>query len=152
MLPRYHIIYGFFFSLLLLLLFPQLSPLDGLIILLSTILIDFDHYLVGVFRNKNLSLSKAFKMFDYMREHYGLNHRRDIKTPIMFLHLGEVQLLLLFLSFFYTPLFLVLIGFLFHLLLDFIEAVRLGVIPQRDYFLIQRVIRKLFFVDNYKYI
>ena len=63
MLPRWHIIFGFLFILLVWQLFPEISFFYLGLILFGAIFIDFDHYAYYVYKKKNLSLKKAYNWF-----------------------------------------------------------------------------------------
>ncbi len=152
MLPKYHLLYGFIFCLVLLILFPQITLFGAVIMLLSTVLIDVDHYLSYLFLQNDFSLRNAIKHFNNIRRKYGFTKMKSIKSPLMVLHAGETIILLALLSLNYLFFLYILIGFLFHIFLDFIDMYRLGVLNQRDYFIIQRIIRKNFLIDNYKYV
>ncbi len=153
MLPKYHLIYGFIFSLLLLAIFPSIGLTGALIILASTFFIDGDHYLVYVFRKKDISLKNALKYYMNIRRKYGLTGIKGVKMPILYFHIGEAIIITAVLALKYKIFIWILIGFLFHIFLDFIDMKRLGVLEQRDYFALQRFVRKnLSNNDKYKYI
>ncbi|MDP2673070.1 MAG: hypothetical protein Q8O84_04625, partial [Nanoarchaeota archaeon] len=60
MLPKYHVLFGFLFSLILFLIFPFIGLSGFLIIFISSVLIDIDHYLFYVFKNRIFSINKAY--------------------------------------------------------------------------------------------
>ncbi|MBU1136564.1 MAG: hypothetical protein ABIG37_01670 [Nanoarchaeota archaeon] len=62
MLPKHHILLGALFSFTIFLIFPEIK-FYTFVIFLSSFLIDFDHYLVYVFRKKDFNLKKANKYF-----------------------------------------------------------------------------------------
>jgi len=125
MFPKYHIIAGAIFSFILYLVFPvAFNPVNALIVFLSSFLIDVDHYLYYVYKKKDWSLKKSVKWFVIRRKEYKLlsfKQKGKFLSPILIFH-GIESIILLFLFSFYSKIFLfVLIGFLFHLVLDFIE-------------------------------
>lgn len=107
----YHIIIGLIISLLL---YP-IYGIKVLIIFISNLLIDADHYLWYVFRIKNLNLFKAFKFFKNrkLREKY--------KNILHIFHTIEILIIIIILSFYSEIFFLVLIGVIIHLILDVID-------------------------------
>ena len=109
MLPKTHIILGAIFSAIILLIF-QITIIESILIFLASFLIDVDHYLFYVFREKNYSLKKAYTWHGAMEK----NHR-----PIMHIfHSIEFLILLGILSFFWKDFLFILIGILFHSALD----------------------------------
>src|SRR3989344_6581398 len=132
MLPKYHIIFGFLFSLILWIIFPSISILGALIIFFSSFLIDVDHYLFYVFKNKIFSIKKAYNYFFELRKKAmtkSLKEKRiKIANPLMYLFHGiEVLLILFLLGFFINKIFLfIFIGFSFHLFLDLVEIIYYG--------------------------
>ena len=132
MLPKYHIILGFLFSLILWIIFPSISILGALIIFFSSFLIDVDHYLFYVFKNKIFSIKKAYNYFFELRKKAmtkSLKEKRiKIANPLMYLFHGiEVLLILFLLGFFINKIFLfIFIGFNFHLFLDIVEQIYYG--------------------------
>jgi len=122
MYPRQHIILGFIFSAIIFFIFPSIKPIGFLIIFLSSVLIDVDHYLYYVYKKKDWSLSKAYEWFVRVGEKerkLSRKERNKHKNCFMFLHGIEILTLLYILgAFFHTYFFYVLIGFAFHLFLD----------------------------------
>lgn len=133
MYPKTHIMLGVIFIVILYFLFPKIGIPGLFIIFLSSILIDVDHYLAFVIREKNLSLIKAYNWtIEKMnrKEYLGFH----------FLHTIEVHILVVILTFFWHIFFFVFIGFLFHSITDFIK-----IRPERrEYFLTRWMIKKYF--------
>ncbi len=126
MYPKTHITLGFFFSLILLILFPDSIGLKGAVIIwLASFLIDVDHYLYYVYKRKDISLNKAFKWFSTKTQkfrHLSRNERRKkAKAAPCLLHGIEPMILLILLSFPFPILIFVIIGFIFHEILDAIS-------------------------------
>ena len=132
MLPKYHIVLGFLFSLILWTIFPFINILEASIIFFSSFLIDVDHYLFYVFKNKIFSINKAYNYFFELRKKAmtkSLKEKRiKIANPLMYLFHGiEVLLILFLLGFFINKIFLfIFIGFNFHLFLDIVEQIYYG--------------------------
>lgn len=124
MYPKHHIIFGFIFSVILFLLFPQIEWVGFLLIFSSSILIDVDHYLYYVYKKKDLNLINAHKWFiEHEKKFFFLSRkeRADFYSAFSFLHGIEILLFLLLLSIFSKYFFFIFIGFAFHLLLDIVD-------------------------------
>jgi len=125
MLPKYHILLGFFFALFLFIIFPKIEVVGFLIIFLSSFLIDIDHYIYYVFKKRDLSLSRAYKWFIQKRKKYlvlSRKKRNEVYLEIHFLHGVEILIMLFLLGLFVCKYFFyILIGFAFHLFLDIIH-------------------------------
>ncbi|MDD5193719.1 MAG: hypothetical protein PHF67_03985 [Candidatus Nanoarchaeia archaeon] len=127
MLPKWHILTGVIFSILVYLLF-HLTPLQTTIIFLSSILIDFDHYLYYAFKKKDFNPINAYHWLVKRRKEWiglSVNEREQYKKRIFIFHGIEFWILLLALSLVYNPLFFVLAGIFFHMLFDYIELIYL---------------------------
>jgi len=128
-----HIILGVIFSAFLYFVF-NLTLSQGLLIFLSSFLIDFDHYVFFIQRERNFSLKKAYRWWskDLPRNH---------KPMLNIFHTVEFHLLVLVLSF-YIPLFLyVFIGMIFHSLLDILYLGYFNLLGCREFSLIRYLLR-----------
>jgi len=126
MLPKAHIILGFFFAAIALYFFPQIGYFGAGIIWLSSFLIDADHYLYYVLAEKKLSLLKAYKWHFVNRQRMkqlSRKERKKHKNEILFLHGIEPLIVLYFLSFLWQPFIFILLGFSFHLFVDIIDHI-----------------------------
>jgi len=125
MLPKHHILLGLIFSGILFYFFPQIGIAGFIIILLSTILIDTDHYLYYIYKKKKYSLAKAYKWFSESKKKMralSRKQRNEFYTGFCFLHGIEVLAILFVLGKFISVYFYyVLIGFAFHIILDIIH-------------------------------
>jgi len=132
MLPKYHIIFGFLFSLILFIFFPFIGLGGFLIIFASSVLIDVDHYAYYLFKNKIFSINKAYHYFFEQRKKLLAKSLKEKKIKISnpanyFLHGVEVLTILFLLGIFANKLFLfIVIGFAFHLFLDILEQIYYG--------------------------
>lgn len=112
MLPKWHALYGFLFSYF----FYNLSPLTlfevGLIFF-SSVFIDFDHYLWYVNKKKDWNLKNAYNF---------LKRQKNIKTLMIF-HTIEFHTLVALLGFIWIGFFYILIGMIFHSVLDIIDMI-----------------------------
>ena len=125
MLPIQHLILGFLFSLLCFLLFPQIELIGFSLILLSTILIDVDHYLYYVYKKKNWNLKNAYNWFIKTTNKFlclPKKQRNNFYIGFCFLHGIEILLILLLFTIFSRYFFFIFIGFSFHLLFDIVYS------------------------------
>lgn len=122
MLPRIHFLAGIFFITLIYLIFPEISKIGLVIILLSSVLIDSDHMIYYFLRTKNLNLKKALQWYKTnlcKTLSLNLTERKKRYTGFYILHGIEMLLILFLLGIFVYPLFMfVFLGFFFHMLLD----------------------------------
>jgi hypothetical protein len=130
MLPKYHIILGFLFSLALFLIFPNLSLIDCFIIFLSSFLIDIDHYIYYAFKKKDFNPKTSVKYFLNKRRNLfkmKIKERKKFYSCFCFLHGIEILVILFALGIFLSKYFIfVFLGFSFHLLLDLMQEKYLG--------------------------
>ncbi len=111
MLVSRHIVTGILFVIAFTVI-SNLHILLAIIIFLSSVLIDFDHYLFYVWRKKDISLKNAYK---YYRE---LPSGRSGKPGIMIFHTAEFFIFVLFISFVFPIFIFVLFGMILHLAVD----------------------------------
>jgi hypothetical protein len=127
MLPKYHIILGFFFSSLLFVILPSIGLLNTGVIFLSSFLIDIDHYLLFVVKKRNLNPKKAVEWFFKKKEKYDripVKNRNNFYSGFYFLHGFELLVILFLFGLFLSDIFFfILSGFIFHLFLDVLENI-----------------------------
>jgi len=114
MLVPVHIILSAILSLILVPIFGIYS----LLIFLGGVLIDVDHYLEYAVRKKDLSLIKAYKegMMFYRKS---IRLGRPIRINVLHIfHTLEFLIIFMLLSFFSKIISILLIGILFHIVLD----------------------------------
>lgn len=124
MLPKHHIIINLIIALILLFF---INPLYVLIIFLSSVLIDVDHYLYYIFEKKRFSLKSAYNWYLIERQKFhdlSLKERKKHRYFIFIFH-GLESLIILFLLSLYVPIFFfIFIGFSIHLIEDSIIAAK----------------------------
>ena len=113
MLPSIHLLSS---TILIAILFPFFGW-SSLIVLLGGFFIDVDHYLIYAYKKKDLSLVRAYNYFKNVSDH-------DFKDQPLVLHFLELTAILILLSFYSYIAFLLTIGVVTHLLLDFIHEVK----------------------------
>ena len=125
MLPQEHFIYGFFFAALLLFILPLIGILGFMLIVLSAVLIDADHYLYYFYVEKGTSLTKAYAFFRKNKKKFlslAKEKRAEYYGAWCIFHGIEMLILTLLCTFFISEIFgFIFIGISFHLILDYIE-------------------------------
>lgn len=127
MLPKIHAFFAAILSILIFFIF-NISYFQTIIIFLSSILIDFDHYLWFVINKKSYNLKKAFNWFSNKREFfykYSSKKFQKYKKSVLIFHGIEFLIPLFLLAYFYDIFLFVLIGVIFHLILDYVEIIYL---------------------------
>ena len=122
MLPKWHFLYGYIFSIILI-YFLKFSLFSGLIVFLSSVFIDLDHVLIYFLKTKNLHPLKFYNWSLVRKEIWkklSSKEKEDFKRPQFILHGVEAVLVLILLSSLHVFFFWILLGVLFHLMLDFI--------------------------------
>jgi len=124
MLPKTHVILNLIISLALLFF---LKPIYVLIIFLSSILIDIDHYLYYIFEKRRFSLKSAYNWYLIERKKFhdlSLEEKKKHRYFLFVFHGLETLAILLIFSKRYPILFFIFIGFSIHLIEDSIIATK----------------------------
>jgi len=125
MLPQEHFIYGIFLAGFLFLILPYVGLFGFLLIILSTILIDSDHFLYYIVKKRDFNLVNAYRFFRNNHTKFKslpADKRAEYFGSWSFFHGIEWLILLFFLTFFISEYFgFVFLGIAFHLLLDYSE-------------------------------
>ena len=138
MLPKWHILFGAIFSLIVY-YFSQVSAFYILVLFLSSFLFDVDHYLFNLFRYGDVSLKKSY-----------LRHKklpRNHKPMTHIFHTIEFILLIGIMGYFSKLFLFVFIGIIFHSIIDLIDFAYYKKWGVREFFLT----RYLFSKDKSKY-
>ncbi|MEM0465160.1 MAG: hypothetical protein QXW97_00485 [Candidatus Pacearchaeota archaeon] len=125
MLPRYHIITGIIFSIIIYFLF-SINILQAFLIFFGAVFIDVDHYLWFIVKKKNFNLKKAFLWFIQKRKIYlSLSNieRKNYKKTLLIFHGIEALSLVLILSYINKLFLFIFIGMILHLIFDYIEYI-----------------------------
>ncbi len=143
MLPRWHVLFGVVFSLLLFYLF-DLSYLEAFLVFFASVFIDFDHYMIFVWHQKKIRLKEAFKFYDELIEweRKMMSQGRKIKSHLQIFHTLEFNLLILALCFVFPIMFFILIGMIFHSLIDIIWMMKENKLHLRYFFFVFWIIAK----------
>jgi len=146
MLPRWHILSGLAFTLILWYFFPQTEWYYLAIVFLSAFLIDFDHYMCAVYKTGRISLFNAFKYHDLLKKKGLAEKKRGIRRKGDFhvFHTIEFHALVLLAGFVIHPVFFyVLVGMVFHSLLDVVDLSVNRELYRREFFFVNWAARKL---------
>ena len=123
MQPKWHLLYSFTFVYLLVYFF-NFSLLGASLVFLSAIFIDLDHVLIYFIKTKNLNPKKfwswSVKKGESIRK-LSLSERANLKYSQFILHGIEFVLLLVIFSILNKLFIFILVGILFHLVLDLIN-------------------------------
>lgn len=123
MQPKWHLLYSFIFSFILIYFF-EISLFYGAILFISSLLIDLDHFLLYILEKKSFHPIKFLSWSDKKTlawKKLGAS-AKNYRAPQFILHGIEFILILILLAVFINKIFLfILIGVLFHLFLDYLE-------------------------------
>ena len=111
MLPIVH----FLISLLFVVILYPIFGWNSLWIFLGGYFIDVDHYFLYVFKTKNYSLKKSYFYFKKSGAH------NRIRKQLFIFHTIETILVLSFLAKYSEMFLIILIGLIFHMILDYIQ-------------------------------
>ena len=146
MLPRWHVVLGAIFSFLFWIVFPKTSLIYLVLIFLSSFLIDFDHYVNAVMRNKSLSLPRALDYYAKISKQIEAEHERGIRRKeydFQFFHTIEFHIVVALLGFGWPGFWYILIGMVFHSLLDVIYLLYKDYFYMREYFFFSWLVKNI---------
>ena len=130
MLPHAHFVFGLLFAGLIFLIMPSIGLIGLLLIILASVMIDFDHYIYYVVKKRDLSLIKAYGWFRAKSHRFDilpLSEKLKVYRAFCCFHGLEVPILFFILTFLVSEYFgFIFIGATFHLLLDYYEQWHLG--------------------------
>jgi len=139
MLPKWHVLLGFLFAYIIY-WFTSITIFQAILIFLSAVLIDFDHYLFCIIRNKDYSLKNAYS-------HLKKIHFKKHKPTMMIFHTIEFLIFIAILSFYFDIFIFIFIGMLFHSITDIIFFIYGKILYDREFSLIRYLLTK----DKNKY-
>ena len=132
MLPKWHILFGAIFSMLVYFIF-NINLFQVSLIFLASIFIDFDHYLFYVFRKKDFNLKRAYIW------HKSLP--KDHKPLMQIFHTIEFFIIIFLLSFIWIGFLFILIGLLLHSIIELIDMIYSKKFNGREFSLISYLVR-----------
>ncbi len=145
MLPKYHVLFGALFTLLIWISSPGINLIYLSLVFFSSFLIDFDHYLASLIKTKkwriNDSLEYHKKLLKKEKEDIARGIRR--KTDFHLFHTVEFHAFVGILGIFITAFFYIFIGMLFHSLLDVFDLIKRNAFHRREYFFFNWLARKI---------
>ena len=136
MIPRWHIILGAIFTLVIWIFAQNLSWIFLLLIFLSSFLVDLDHYIVSAIKTGKLNLGHSFEYHKKMKAIELAEKAKGIKRKGDFhlFHTIEFHVLIGIIGMFFVPFFYVFIGMVFHSLIDILYMTYQGRFYRREYF------------------
>ena len=125
MLPKWHVLGGFILALLLIWAL-KISWVAGAIVFLSSILVDIDHYIIYIWKERkihplefwNWSSKRIKKWRTFSKKEKELH-----KRPQFLLHGMEALVLIFALSFLWQVFFWIYLGFGLHICMDLIDKI-----------------------------
>jgi len=134
MLPKWHILYGAIFTVILYFIF-RINLLQSILIFFSSVIIDVDHYFWYIKNKRDFSLKRAYN--------WHIKMPKDLPEPFLHIfHVIEILIVLSILSYFWIGFLFVLIGILFHSILDLIEMSYYNTLKLREFSILNYLIRK----------
>lgn len=121
MLPKYHVLGGLVFSLLIWAFFPAVGFYGAAVIFLSSFLIDADHYILYAVSQKDFNLKKSYSWcMELGIKYLNLPGKRinKVYVPLCWFHGIEFLTLLAVLGYFFDTALFILVGCLIHLSMD----------------------------------
>lgn len=137
MIPRWHVFYGAIFSILLWVVAPNIGLFNLILVFLSSVFIDLDHYISAVKQNRSLNPFKAFRYYDKLTLEIAKKHKKGIRMREPHFHVFhtiEFHILIALLGLIWTPFFYIFIGMTFHSLLDVYSLMKDDYLYLREYF------------------
>lgn len=117
MLPKWH----FLTALILSAILWPLFNLNVFIILFSAVFIDFDHYLLYVYRKKDFSITRAYSFFKKLGDIFKKTGKIYREYSLCIFHTIEFFIILLILSLMNSFFQFVFLGCSFHFIIDLLS-------------------------------
>lgn len=119
--PKWHVLWGFTFAVLVY-LFSPIGLISSFIIFVSSVLIDLDKFIIFIFSKRSLDFLTFYKEGIKGKENWkSLKEKKKLKHELRFFHSIEVLLILGGLTFFQSWFLFIILGFISHLILDIID-------------------------------
>lgn len=136
MLPRWHVLLGILFAGGLWFFAPEIKFYNILLLFLASVLIDFDHYAVSVFKTGKISLKDSFVYHKDMQKIEEKEYKKGIKRKGDFhlFHTIEFHILIGVIGIFFSPFFYIFIGMVFHSLTDVFSLISGDRFYRREFF------------------
>lgn len=136
MLPRWHILFGAIFTLLIWYFAPGLNWIYLALVFLSSVLIDLDHYISAAIKTKKWDLESALIYHKNLGIKEEKERARGIRKKADFhlFHTIEFHILIALIGIFWAPFFYIFIGLAYHSLLDLFYLIGKDYLYRREYF------------------
>jgi len=131
MLPKFHVFHGVILALVSWYLFPNITLVSAFLLFFGSVFIDFDHYIWYIFVKKDWNLNNAY---------YYLKDKSTEKKQLMLFHTIEFLIFTGLLCFIWIGFYYILIGMLYHSMLDIVDMRELR---SREFFLIRAIYKRL---------
>lgn len=124
-MPQSHLIYGLFFSACVYFIYPTIGILGFSLIWLSSIFIDLDHAVRFTIKTGSINPIKFLEWsYGEHKRWKNLKNKNQYKLPFFACHGIEFIAMLAILTIFTSWAKYVLIGALFHLILDYMHLIK----------------------------
>ena len=145
MYPRWHVLLGAIFTVILWVVFPHISLLNLSLVFLASFLIDFDHYMNAVWKGGSFSLFKSFEYYKKVEKRIESENKKGVRnrSDFQIFHTFEFHILVLMFGFFWSGFFFIFIGMAFHSLLDIFGLAYRDRLYIREYFFAAWLTRKI---------
>ena len=130
MLPKWHTLLGFLFSYIIY-WFTSITIFQASLILFAAIFIDVDHYTWYVLKKKDWNFKNAY---------YTLKNEERMTRKLMIFHTIEFHIFVGLLSLIWAGFFYILIGMIFHSLIDIADLTRHNELKYRVFSLTKAMI------------
>ena len=145
MLPKWHVIISAFVFLFLYFILKA-SLLVSLFVALASFLIDLDHYLFYIIKDKQFNFKKTYNYLKEVNKKLvsGKMKKKDRPKIFLIFHSIEFFVLLILLAYFFNSviLYLLFISFLFHFLCDLVYGLITKTFELTPYSLIYFLLKK----------
>lgn len=137
MFPRWHFLFGLAFAAIIFIVAPSINLFNFALLFAASFLIDFDHYLAYLIKEKKAGLFGALKYHRELDKAEQIAKQKGKTLPINFhlFHTIEFHALIGILGIvLWNGFFYMFLGMMFHSLLDFADMAYRGRLDRREYF------------------
>lgn len=136
MLPRWHILWGAAFTLVIWIAYPSIWWAYLVLVFLASFLIDFDHYIISVIKTGKWKLSDSFEYYREQGRRQEAEKKKGIyrKWDFHLFHTIEFLIVIGILGTVWMGFFYIFIGMVFHSLLDLLRMAYKGEMWKREFF------------------
>jgi hypothetical protein len=137
MLPRWHVLWGGVFTLVLWIAAPTLPFYAYLCVFFASVFIDFDHYIAAGMKTGSWRLDDALEYYKTQGMQVQKDQEKGIRKVYDFhlFHTIEFHFFVALISIWWSPAFYLFIGMVFHTLLDLFSLLHRDYLYMREFFL-----------------